>query len=183
MRRRIVGSVGFGVLALLLTACGGNSSSASSTTTAKPLATTTTAPPPTTTTTSIATVEALVNTLYYNVSQAYQMSSAAGNQTVFNSDYPGTVNASLYQSCESEDGNDNYTESEAPILSTLMPAPTWVSSGPSASQPYWIAQSGPPAGTTYILQVAVTQPAGTSTNLVHVTILNGKAYLYEGPLC
>jgi hypothetical protein len=159
-----------------------SNASPATTTAPNPVATTTTIPPTTTSSTSIASVDALINGLYYNVSQAYQVSTAAGNATAFNSDYPGSVNPALYQSCQAS-RSGNYRESEVPILSTLQLDPTWPHPGPVASQPYWVAPSAPVPGTTYELQVTVTDAAGTSTNLVHVTILNGKAYFYEGPIC
>ena len=166
------------LLSVGLAACSGGTSPSASR--AHASATTTVAP--TTTTTTLAGVQALVNKLYYDESQAFQNNgAAAGELAIYNSDYPRSVNQSLFLTCEGT--GRKFTQSEVPILSTLQLDPNWVPAGASASMPYWIAESTPPAGKTYILQVTSTDPSGTSTNLVHVTILDGRAYFYEGPTC
>jgi len=169
------------LIGVTLAACGSSSSGSSTT---KPPVTTTTVPPTTTTTTSIAEVGALINTLYYNVSQAYANSPALGFEAVLAGDYPGSIDSAKFQACVASGvRNATYTETEVPNLTTLALDPKWTLPAATTNQPYWIPQSAPPVGTTYILQVGITYAGGNSSNLVHVTILNGKPYFYEGPYC
>lgn len=140
-------------------------------------------PSPTTTTTSVEQVDAEIDALYYAETQAFQNSSAAGWLTIYSNDYPGSVNQSQYEACVRSGSNESYTDSAVPNLSTLMPAPTWMQPGPTSSEPYNIGQTSPPQGVTYELQVTFDASGDNTTSLVHVTILNGKAYYYEGPLC
>ena len=176
-RRDVVAAlVLFGFVSLA--GCG--SSGGSAPTTKAPV---TTVPPTTTTTTSIAQVGALIDSLYYNVSQAFGHGGTVGYEAVLAGDYPGSVDPAKFQSCFAAGNNASYSESDAPNLTTLAPDPKWVLPSATSSQPFWVAQTAPPLGTTYILQVAYSSPGGNSTGLVHVTILNGKAYFYEGPTC
>jgi hypothetical protein len=133
----------------------------------------------TTTTTSVASVDAAINTLYYNVSQAFQTSTTAGWQAIYSNDYPGVVNMTTFFNCAASESQ--VTLQMVPNLMTLEPAPTWVLS--NAGFPYFVPTGQPPAGTTYILQVSSSGTGGPSTQLEHVTILNGVAYFYQGPNC
>ena len=184
--RRLTLILVLAVGALGLSAC---SSSSAGPATTRAAVTTTTVAPTTTTTTSVAQVGALVNTLFYNVSQAFQNTAAAGWAAELANDYPGAVNAASFQSCtRSGPGNSTYTLDQTPDLATLSPDPAWVNTGPTASEPYWVAQSSPPAGTTYLLQVQETyssqgQQPTTTTSAYHVTVLHGTAYFYQGPAC
>lgn len=168
----------------LLAACGSSGSSEPSPTTQITSSTTTTSSSPAS---NKAAVEAAI------VSLLEGESSVCGN-TVTTScwdymeqhNYPGAINAASYSSCvtkvinqNKDSGGVNYYPSTADFT-TLVAVPGWKLSGPSASSPYDKAIT--PKGTTYLVTVNTGGLSGGSS-YAHITILNGQAYYYAGPIC
>lgn len=124
----------------------------------------------------------LVRTFYYDLTNAYALSTADGQK--WSSDHLSPeldkqVPARLAR--DAEFLSVNYSETDVPDLATIAPDPDWVIPATNCNA----AGTKPPAGRTFIVSVAygytydgyVTPP---ETSDVHVTLLDGMLYQYVG---
>lgn len=132
-------------------------------------------------TTSVYDVGALVRTLYYNETQAFNSSSAAGVAFIAANDYPGVFDttSAAWNTGSTLWTDNSVTEADVPDVSTIQPDPAWLLSVTKCS----VAQSKPSPGRTYILTVESTQSQrgyAPETQKVqsHVTLEDGKMYFY-----
>jgi hypothetical protein len=170
--------------AIGLAACSTSRPTASIASTPAVQATHTASAEPSPTGLSTVQIDALVRTLYYGESQAYQDSAKDGFAYTLAHDYPGSVDGQKFLACaasfEAKYPGAVYTTT--PEIDTLAPDPAWV--GPSGMGADWTFAGKKPMGQTFILTVDETlsgpsaQPS-TTKNQVHVTISNGTAYYYE----
>lgn len=126
-------------------------------------------------TATVADLQQLVRTFYYDLTQAYRTDTQTGITFDEQHNYPGLVD---FQSQGWLDRNALFLEAEVseamvPDVTTLSPDPTWMMPAGSCNA----AQSEPPAGRTFIVSVDTTFywdgfPATTKAD-VHVTFLDG----------
>jgi hypothetical protein len=127
-------------------------------------------------------LQQLVRTFYYDKSQAYAGSTAAGIAFDEAHNYPAFTD---FASPAWQERNNAFTEAQAamstvPALTTLSPDPAWKMAAGTCNVGY----EAPPAGRTFIVSVDQSLtwngfPA-VSKHDVHVTFLNGQLYHWVG---
>ena len=164
---------GFLALGLLASACGSTQSASPSN------ASTSTSQ--TTTTTSLSEVKAAITDLFYGEQQAWRESPSKGWEYALSHDYQGIVDVAKWNSCIANAGQPDVL-SATPDLNTLAPANSeWV---PQMGNSAWlITPSLPLRGATYTVSLAESNGISQETVIVHVTMIDGKAYYYNGPNC
>jgi type II secretory pathway pseudopilin PulG len=142
---------------------------------------------------SIRTVKILVLNLFYGQQQAARTSYNAMVQYNFTHNYPGAYARSAYfaaaakyqaKFCSTAYYPDSTTLSSTayyPDSTTLTRVSKWVA--PRHIGGGWMFVGKTPKGYTYIVSATTTCVDGTGTSenaLLHVTVLNNKAYFYFG---
>ena len=128
---------------------------------------------------SIRTVKNLVLNLFYGQQQAAQKSWNAVVDYNFTHDYPGSYGRSAFFAQAAKDAAKYCTGSTNPDFTTLTPVSKWVA--PTSRGGGWLFGGKTPKGYTYIVSGTSTCASGIGTpqnTLMHVTILNNKAYFY-----
>jgi len=128
---------------------------------------------------SIRTVKKMVLDLFYGEQQAAEKSWNAVVDYEYTHDYPGAYRRSAFFAQAAKDAAKYCTGSTNPDLTTLAPVSKWVA--PTRLGSGWLLGGKTPKGYTYIVSTTSTCVSGYGTpqsNLVHVTILNNKAYFY-----
>lgn len=123
--------------------------------------------------------KALIRSLYYDESKAFERSFDSWVDFVVANNYPGSYDAAESRKCSKKwKGLTEY--SALPDLSTVYPDPNWV--GPEGSEKWvdWIFAGKKPEGRTYSVTLATTLNDQSRSSSVHVTVLDGKAYFYSG---
>jgi len=126
-------------------------------------------------------VSALISALFDAGNAAYGRSPYDGAMASVALDYPGIIgNTDELIRCANLQQSRGYHEVDRPVLSTLRRDRSFVFGN---YQPYWVHKSIRPLGETYQLteKVQATDGEFAGTFDVHVTILDGKAYWYQGP--
>lgn len=125
---------------------------------------------------------AMVKTLFYNMTQAYNQSTQAGFAFDAANDYPGIFDTAgtAWTTAANQAASDQFRQAIVPDVSTLSPDPKWVLS--SAGKCY-AAQTSPSPGRTFIVTAQVTNSAGSfslapTQSQLHVTLHDGKVYYY-----
>ncbi len=128
--------------------------------------------------------KALIRDIFYQETLAWSAGTKAGLDFVVAHNYPGALDTAASAACFTNypDGVRWYSVAD---LSTVSADPTWMLKGPGPTD--MIPQTSPPAGRTYAVTIDQrTRWPGyaddVSKALVHVTILDGRAYYYL-PLC
>jgi hypothetical protein len=131
---------------------------------------------------SVIDLSQLIRTFYYDGTNAFQISTAAGLDWLHKHNSPEIdQSAPGWAADDATDLAGNYAESLVPDLTTISPDPTWTLSVGKCNA----AGVAPPKGRTFIVSVAYGYTyngyaSAPVTSDVHVTLLNGALSDYVG---
>lgn len=133
-------------------------------------------------TATVADINQLVRTFYYDSTQAYVTSTEAGLKFDEENVYPAFLDAKAkgWLSFKASSLEGKRGMSTVPALTTISPDPTWVpQAGPCNAK-----MKTPPAGRTFVVSVDSSDTWNgykeASKADVHVTFLDGRLYNYLG---
>lgn len=129
-------------------------------------------------TATVSDIQQLVRRFYYDGSQAFQTSTAAGIAFHEAHNYPGfaDMKSAAWKAQQKNNADGELTLQTVPVLTTVSPDPTWTLTKGECNAAF----PTPPKGRTFIVSVDQTAVfngfSDTSKADVHVTFLDGKLF-------